>query len=95
LKIRVNGHTVGIAYPCRVGTSEARVEENVPVVVFRPTASGEFHLVGYAWPHGKTMRTYRLHEPRFGRKIAAQLAQAPLLDETEGIALLAAVRIAD
>jgi hypothetical protein len=93
LKIRVNGQTVGIAYPCRVGVSEARTED--PIVVFKRASSGEFYLVGYAWPDGETMRTYRLHESRFGRKVAALMAKAPLLEETEGIALMAAVRNGD
>lgn len=92
-RITVGKHAVG-SYTSRIGRSEAPAG-NDPVLVFYRNASNEHRLVGYAWPDGETMRTYRLVDPAGSSSELRRLARMPLLerpDAGEDLILIAAVR---
>lgn len=57
-EISVDGMQQGMAQSY-VGSSEGPAERH-PVVVFQPTTSGAYRLVGYAWPDRSHMQTYLL-----------------------------------
>ena len=59
-EIQINGASFGL-FMSRVGRNEGRIED-VPMVVFQKNATGQHHLIGYAWPDGDAMRTYVLHQ---------------------------------
>ena len=57
-EISVDGMAQGMAQSY-VGRSEGPAERH-PVMVFQPTTSGAYRLVGYAWPDRSNMQTYLL-----------------------------------
>jgi hypothetical protein len=59
-EIQVNGASRGL-FMSRAGSSEGPISD-LPVVVFQKYETGEYHLIGYAWPDGDSMRTYVLHQ---------------------------------
>lgn len=60
-KTFVNGTQVGYLRSRR-GTSEGLAEDQ-PYVLFQRVEGGELVLLGYAWPDGNKMATYRLADP--------------------------------
>jgi hypothetical protein len=48
-------------FKSKVGRNEDSVSDR-PIVVFRRDESDRYHLLGYAWPNGKSMRTYRVQD---------------------------------
>jgi len=71
-----------------VGKSEGPAERH-PVVVFQPTTSGAYRLVGYAWPDRSNMQTYLLQG--LNRSSAQLRADASsLLEQHEDRVYLAA-----
>jgi len=86
-EIRVNGASLGL-FMSRVGTSEEPAE-GVPVVVFQRDGTNEHYLVGYAWPDGRTLRTYVLRWTGERSRAIARNAQLPLF-KSESIEILTA-----
>ena len=80
-EIKIDKQTFG-RYMSRIGESEGRTEDT-PVLVFHRNSSGQHRLVGYAWPDGDSMTTYRLFDLSRPHKEALRLAKAPLLQELD------------
>jgi hypothetical protein len=80
-EINIDRHSFG-RFMSRIGESEGRTEDT-PVLVFHRNALGQHRLVGYAWPHGDSMTTYRLFDLGRPYKEALKLARAPLLKEVD------------
>jgi len=87
-EIRVNGRSIGL-FMSRAGTSEATVE-GVPIVVFQRNGTDEHHLVGYAWPDGKAMRTYVLRKFGKASRDTARNLRLPLVESETTEILMAA-----
>jgi len=91
-ELRAEGHDVGL-YMSRLGQAEGDPEgdpEALPVVVFGVSAVGSHRLLGYTFPVGDRIETFRFYDPRAG---AAELvaARGPLLaPEASGETMLIA-----
>jgi hypothetical protein len=89
-EIRVNGRAIGL-HRSRRGRSEGAGSAG-PWVLFERNGGGELVLVGYAWPAGDRMATFRLGARSAGAATAAA-RNAPLVrpdPEDESVILLIA-----
>jgi len=92
-EIQIGKYSIG-RYMSRIGDSEGQVSDS-PVLVFLRNLSGQHRLIGYAWPNGDSMRTYRLFDLSRPRKEALRAARTPLLEDidTDDTSVLMAARL--
>jgi hypothetical protein len=63
-KTSVDGRVIGL-FQSRSGYSEAAVDNrSVPLVLFHKDGEDRLILVGFAWPDGQRMRTFRMMQYR-------------------------------